>query len=110
MRGPISPLLGFPQVRFCPRVAAARPRRQRSRSQPAPRPQPLPGAPRALAEAVPTSVISVCPGQISACGQRDPLCYGALILPGHGLQPKAYYSVNDLVFSSEDLARGLHAN
>lgn len=104
MRGNPS-LLRFPQVTRSP-VPSELPRARR---------QPLPGAARpgasrAPAGAIATSVISMCPGQISACGHRDPPCYRALILLGHGLRSKAYYSVNDLVFSSEDLGQGLHAN
>lgn len=72
--------------------------------------RPVPAALRALPAAVPTFVISVCPARISACGPWDPPGYRALILPGHGLQSKAYYSVNDPVLSSEDLGQGLHAN
>lgn len=39
-----------------------------------------------------------------------PLRYRALILLCHGLQAKAYYSVNDPALSSGDLGQRLHAN
>lgn len=69
-----------------------------------------PPSPAWLCNQPPTPPQSPCaPGGLRHA-MPAPLRYRALILLGHGLRAKAYYSVNDPALSSGDLGQRLHAN